>query len=231
MCQSILFWAHCFVILCSWSCVCSKCWEICQSFCSELTTSWYFVHSVVIVNDVWKWWYLRGLFAEFMDSPYYSKLELCRGAVIISFSEHLPWQTVHFLQCSTHFSMLQIVDHFKIFCLGAPFSWLEKPRNCTGRDLNWILCLAWKKWIDGIPLEHLPYNHLPKSSLPVRGMWVKWRQHIDSVTENMINVACKPLKKELRLYSHGKNFQWYTCYRIAQNHSTLASKISDLCCF
>jgi hypothetical protein len=158
MCQSILFWAHCFVILCSWSCVCSKCWEICQSFCSELTTSWYFVHSVVIVNDVWKWWYLRGLFAEFMDSPYYSKLELCRGAVIISFSEHLPWQTVHFLQCSTHFSMLQIVDHFKIFCLGAPFSWLEKPRNCTGRDLNWILCLAWKKWISETPLEHLPYS-------------------------------------------------------------------------
>jgi hypothetical protein len=28
-------------------------------------------------------------------------------------------------------NMLQTVDHFKI-CLGAPFTWLEKPRNCMG---------------------------------------------------------------------------------------------------
>jgi hypothetical protein len=34
---------------------------------------------------------------------------------------------------------LQTTDHFKISCLGAPFSWLEKPRNCTGRDLD---CMA-----------------------------------------------------------------------------------------
>jgi hypothetical protein len=33
-------------------------------------------------------------------------------------------------------NMLQTVDHFKISCLGAPFSWLEKPRNCMGRDLD-----------------------------------------------------------------------------------------------
>jgi hypothetical protein len=39
-----------------------------------------------------------------MDSPYYSKLELCGGAVMISFSKHLPWQVMHFLQCSTHAS-------------------------------------------------------------------------------------------------------------------------------
>jgi hypothetical protein len=54
--------------------------------------------------------------------------------------------------------MLQIVDHFEISCLGALFSWLEKPRNFMGWDLNWILCLGWKKWIDGNPLEHLPYS-------------------------------------------------------------------------
>jgi hypothetical protein len=33
-------------------------------------------------------------------------------------------------------NMLQTVDHFEISCLGAPLSWLEKPRNRTGRDLN-----------------------------------------------------------------------------------------------
>jgi hypothetical protein len=55
-------------------------------------------------------------------------------------------------------NVLQTVDHFKISCLGAPFSWLEKPRNRMGRDLNWILCLTCKQWISGTPLEHPPYS-------------------------------------------------------------------------
>jgi hypothetical protein len=55
-------------------------------------------------------------------------------------------------------NVLQTVDHFEISCLGAPFSWLEKPRNRMGRDLNWILCSVWKKWIGGTPLEHPPYS-------------------------------------------------------------------------
>jgi hypothetical protein len=55
-------------------------------------------------------------------------------------------------------NMLQTVDHVKISCLGAPFLWLEKSRNYMAWDLNWILCLAWKKWIGGTPLEHLPYS-------------------------------------------------------------------------
>jgi hypothetical protein len=33
-------------------------------------------------------------------------------------------------------NVLQTIDHFEISCLGAPFSWLEKPRNCMGRDMN-----------------------------------------------------------------------------------------------
>jgi hypothetical protein len=55
-------------------------------------------------------------------------------------------------------NVLQTIDHFEISCLGAPFSWLEKPRNRMGRDLSWILCSVWKKWIDGTPLEHPPYS-------------------------------------------------------------------------
>jgi hypothetical protein len=49
-------------------------------------------------------------------------------------------------------NVLQTVDHFEISCLGAPFSWLEKPGNRMGRDLNWILCSAWKKvdWLNPI---------------------------------------------------------------------------------
>jgi hypothetical protein len=36
-------------------------------------------------------------------------------------------------------NVLQTVDHFEISSLGAPFSWLEKPRNRMGRDLD---CMA-----------------------------------------------------------------------------------------
>jgi hypothetical protein len=47
---------------------------------------------------------IRGPFAKFVDSYYYSESELCGGAVTISLSKHLPWQAMHFLQRSTHFS-------------------------------------------------------------------------------------------------------------------------------
>jgi hypothetical protein len=33
-------------------------------------------------------------------------------------------------------NVLQTVDQFEISCLGAPFSWLEKPRNRMGWDLD-----------------------------------------------------------------------------------------------
>jgi hypothetical protein len=36
-------------------------------------------------------------------------------------------------------NVLQTIDHFEISCLGAPFSWLKKPRNRMGRDLD---CMA-----------------------------------------------------------------------------------------
>jgi hypothetical protein len=51
---------------------------------------------------------------------------------------------------------LQTVNRVETSCLGALFSWLEKPRNDMERDLNWILCSAWKKWIGGTTLEHPP---------------------------------------------------------------------------
>jgi hypothetical protein len=36
-------------------------------------------------------------------------------------------------------NVLQTVNHFEISCLGASFSWLEKPKNRMGRGLN---CMA-----------------------------------------------------------------------------------------
>jgi hypothetical protein len=35
--------------------------------------------------------YIRGPFAKFVDSPYYSESEVCGGAVTVSFSNYLPW--------------------------------------------------------------------------------------------------------------------------------------------
>jgi hypothetical protein len=48
---------------------------------------------------------------------------------------------MHFLQHFTSLleNMLKTVDHFEISCLGALFSWLEKPRNHMGQDLD---CMA-----------------------------------------------------------------------------------------
>jgi hypothetical protein len=62
-----------------------------------------------------------------MDSPYYTKLEICGSA-----ARDALFTTLHPLLKN----VLQTVDHFEISFLGAPFSWLEKPRNRMGRDLN-----------------------------------------------------------------------------------------------
>jgi hypothetical protein len=47
---------------------------------------------------------IRRSFEKVVDSAYYSESELCGGAVTVSFSKYLPWQAMHFLQRSTHFS-------------------------------------------------------------------------------------------------------------------------------
>jgi hypothetical protein len=47
---------------------------------------------------------IRGQFENFVDSHHYSESEFCGGAVTVSFSKYLPWQAMHFLQRSTHFS-------------------------------------------------------------------------------------------------------------------------------
>jgi hypothetical protein len=43
-----------------------------------------------LANESWKSVCIRGPFARFVDSPYYSESELCEGAVTVSFSKYLP---------------------------------------------------------------------------------------------------------------------------------------------
>jgi hypothetical protein len=72
-----------------------------------------FVTETALICKTWQsaWDYqqadvaiIRGPLEKFVDSPYYSESELCRGAVTVSFSKYLPWQAMHFLQGSSHFS-------------------------------------------------------------------------------------------------------------------------------
>jgi hypothetical protein len=76
-----------------------------------------------------------------VDSPYYSESELSGGAVTVSFSKYLPWQAIDALLATLHpllENVLQTVDHFEISCLGALFSYFEKPKNRMGRDLDYM---------------------------------------------------------------------------------------------
>jgi hypothetical protein len=74
------------------------------------------------------------------------------------------WSTSLGKQCTSYnvppTSWICAVDHWALqnFLPQAPFSWSENPRNCTGRDLNWILCSDWKNSIGGTPSEHPPYS-------------------------------------------------------------------------
>jgi len=72
-----------------------------------------------------------------VDSLYYYELEPCGGCSDSLFLEVPPLARDALLTMFHPLleNMLQTADHFKI-CLGAPFSWLEKPRNCMGQDVN-----------------------------------------------------------------------------------------------
>jgi hypothetical protein len=105
-----------------------------KSYCCETNHVTYAMNKSLYFAAAHINWDIRGPFAKFVDSPYYYESKLCGGAVTVSFSKYFPWKAMHFLQRSAYFS--KTCDHFEISCLRAPFSWLEKPRNRIGRDLN-----------------------------------------------------------------------------------------------
>jgi hypothetical protein len=69
-----------------------------------------------------------------MGSPYYFKSELCGSVVMVSFSKCLPWQAMHFLQCSTHFSEMcyRLMITLKFLASEHPFRGLENPEIAWG---------------------------------------------------------------------------------------------------
>jgi hypothetical protein len=76
-------------------------------------------------------------FAKFVDSPYYSNLELCGGVVVVvvSFLKYLPWQAMHFLQHSTHFlkTCYRPLITSKFLALELPFYSWRSPEITWGK--------------------------------------------------------------------------------------------------
>jgi hypothetical protein len=84
---------------------------------------------------------IRGPLAKFVDSPYYSESVLCGGAVTVSFSKYLPWQAMHFLQRSAHFSKTccRPLITSKFLASELTFHGWKSPEIAWGRDLD---CMA-----------------------------------------------------------------------------------------
>jgi hypothetical protein len=110
-----------------------------------------------------------------MDSPYYSKSELCGGAVTVSFLKYpLASDALLTMLHPILENVLQTIDHFKISCLRAPFSWLEKAQKLHGvrSELNSVFSLEkLDQWI-GISaiqsrscqiVSSAPYSQKPSS--------------------------------------------------------------------
>jgi hypothetical protein len=83
---------------------------------------------------------------------HYSKLELCGAVVTVSFLKYQgPPLVSDVLLTVLHpllENVLQTVDHFEISCLGAPFSWSEKP------ILHGVISGLYGRCSNGVPLIH-----------------------------------------------------------------------------
>jgi hypothetical protein len=90
--------------------------------------------------------YLRGPFEKFVDPPYHSESELFGGTVTVSFSKYFPWQAMHFLKRSTHFS--------KMCC--RPFA-VSFRRIVEQAVLTFHVCFSVSKALP--PLENRSLSH------------------------------------------------------------------------
>jgi hypothetical protein len=112
--------------------------------------------------------YIRELFEKFVDLPYYSKLELCGGAVMVSFSKYLPWQMMHFLWYSTQFSIMCCIPLITLkFCAPElPFHGWKSP------EITWGGCS------NGVPPIHFlwaKHNSIQISPYVISGPFQPWK--------------------------------------------------------
>jgi hypothetical protein len=114
--------------------------------------------------------HIRGLFEKFVDSTYYSDSELCGGAVTVSFSKNLPWQAMHFLQRSTHFSKTccrPFAASFRRIVVQAVLaSWSLRNFEISSKALPALESLSSPYWIVSIGLMDESYGFWSTFSKP-----------------------------------------------------------------
>jgi hypothetical protein len=101
---------------------------------------------------------IRGPFAKFVDWSYYSELEYSEGEVTVSFSKYLSWQTMHFLQRSTHFSKTccrQLITS-KFLASELPFHGWKSPEISWGE--------IWTEFLEKVD----PWNPIRTSAIQSR---------------------------------------------------------------
>jgi hypothetical protein len=90
--------------------------------------------------------------------------------VTVSFSKYLPPLASDALFTTLHpllENVLQTVYHSEISCLGAPFSWLERPRNRMGRDLDCTVDVLMGLHRSAFSKPNIEFN----SDLAPRDLW------------------------------------------------------------
>jgi hypothetical protein len=110
---------------------------------------------------------IRGPFAKFVDSPYYSESELRGGAMTVSFSKCVPWKAMQFLQRSTHFLKtccrllitLKFLASELIFMAGK-----AQKSHGAGSELNSVFGLErldrWKVYFVACGFRRLSFPHI-----------------------------------------------------------------------
>jgi hypothetical protein len=106
---------------------------------------------------------------------HYSDSEVCGGAMTVSFSKYLPWQAMHFLQRSTHFSKTCCRPLITSKCLASelPFHGWESPEIAWGEI--WTL---WRTfwWGSTDPLfPSRTQNSIQISPNEISGLFQQWK--------------------------------------------------------
>jgi hypothetical protein len=104
-----------------------------------------------------------------MDSPYYSKLELCGGAVTVPFLQYLPWQAMHFcrLLITSKFLALELPSH----------GW-KSPE--IARDEIWTVCWMFEWGFTNPLFPSQTQNSIQISPQVINGLqhiFKKWVEH------------------------------------------------------
>jgi hypothetical protein len=130
---------------------------------------------------------VQGPFENFVDSPYYSESELYGGAVTVTFSKYLPWQAIHFLQTSTHFSetCCRPLITSKFLALELPFRAWKSPEIAWGE-----IWTVWRKfqWSSTDPLfPSRTQNSIHISSRTIIWLFQPWKGSSEAGNFEVIN--------------------------------------------